>query len=286
MADDLYTPLYREALDRAAKWHNGQIRKGSGVPYISHLLTVSALVWEDSGNETEAIAALLHDAVEDSRATISDVRDLFGNVVATIVLNCSDSTPTPGEVKAPWFERKVGHLAHLRTVASQRDAESTMRVVGADKLANVRSLLVAHRGDVSDLWGRFKGGLGGSVWYYSEMAELVGGALPGSMLARELRLAVDGLVAIMNEVKAENPEGSEATMGRVAADLGDAAISGDVDATEFLAFEIGRAVAARDDVSGSAAAMSVLGRWLDRPESLTSARTSQILARITLGITP
>jgi len=283
MADDLYTKRYREALDRAAKWHNGQTRKGSGVPYISHLLTVSALVWDDGGCETDAIAALLHDAVEDSKATLGKIADLFGDKVATIVRNCSDSTPTASEAKAPWFERKVGHLAHLRTVISQPDAESTMRVMGADKLANVRSLLVAHRGEVADLWGRFKGGLGGSVWYYSEMADLVGGALPGSMLARELRLAVDGLVALMSEVKADGSAVFDASVGRIIVDLGDTVISGDIDATEFLAFEISRAVAARTDGSGSAAAMSVLGNWLDQPKSHTSARTSQILARITLG---
>ncbi len=278
MAKDPYSEKYREALGAAADWHSSQRKKGAGpgVPYISHLMTVSALVWDDDGDETEAIAGLLHDAVEDGCATLDEVRECFGDDVARIVDHCSDAAPVDGEEKAPWFERKVHHLATLHGVASEADAAATMRVVGADKLANVRSILVDHRGGAPDLWRRFKGGLGGSVWYYSQMAALVGRVLPDSMLTRELALAVGALEEVM-VVMAADFDGADT---RIASELGDIATTGGVDATRYLAFELARVTVAElvrttatdgadaadaADEARRVAVAAVLERWFGVP---------------------
>jgi len=125
-----YSPAFREALDFAADLHRTQIRKATSIPYISHLLAVCAFVWEDGGDEAEAIAALLHDAVEDQGGleTLEAIRARFGDRVAGIVLACSDATDMP---KPPWRERKqryVNSLAHAD--------KSVLRVTAADKLHN------------------------------------------------------------------------------------------------------------------------------------------------------
>jgi len=246
MSSDMYTKTYGKALKTAAKWHRDHARKQTTTPYITHLLTVSALVWEGGGNETEAIAALLHDAVEDRKATLGDVRDKFGDEVATIVDHCSDAAPAPGEAKEPWLARKVAHVDKLRKIAAD-GGDSTIRVVGADKLANLRTILVDHRGGAADIWGRFKGGLGGSAWYYGEMAATVESTLPDSMLARELRLAVDDLDALM----ADTTAGLDGLDHRLASALGDTAKIGAHDATRFLALELARVANGHaDDLQG------------------------------------
>ena len=107
---------------------------------------------------------MLHDAVEDGKASLDVVREMFGDEVATIVDHCSDAAPVSAEAKPPWFMRKVEHVDNLRKIAAS-GGESTIRVVGADKLAIVRTILVDHRAGVLGFWGRFKGGMGGSAWY-------------------------------------------------------------------------------------------------------------------------
>ena len=277
MATERYGEDYHKALKKAAKWHGGHRRKGTDIPYITHLLTVSALVWEDGGTEAEAIAALLHDTVEDGKATLDQVRDAFGDEVAIIVDHCSDAAPEAGAEKPPWFERKVAHISHLRGVASRSGAEPTMRVVGADKLANLRSVLVDTRGGTPDLWSRFKGGLGGSAWYYSEMAPLIGRALSESMLARELALAVDTLDKLAIELTA----GSSGPEPRIASVLGFAAVSHDVDATRYLAIELARVVTATPE-SQESAVISVLLNWFGQPPPGSPARADLPHGRIEL----
>jgi len=256
MTTPFYTDKYLLALDRAATWHITQPKKGPETPYISHLLTVSALVWDDQGSETEAIAALLHDAVEDEGATLDQVRELFGPEVADIVDHCSDAAPMPGESKPPWFHRKTEHVEKLRTLASHPENLPTTRVVAADKLANVRSILVDHRGGHGDLWGRFKGGLGGSVWYYSQMAAIVGSSIPDSMLARELRTAVGDLTTVMTDITA-GFGGHDRTIAEA---LGDIAIDRGSDATDHLAFELSRRIRLAT-TDPEAAIAKVLSAW-------------------------
>ena len=157
---------YEDALVYAARLHAHQARKGTGIPYISHLLTVSALVIQDGGDEDEAIAALLHDAVEDQGGlrTLEEIRRLFGDHVATIVEGCTDSMTHP---KPPWRERKERYLSHLEQVSSD-----VRRVSLADKLHNARSILRDLRREGDLVWGRFKGGKEGTLWYYHSLVKI------------------------------------------------------------------------------------------------------------------
>lgn len=158
-------PRFNDALTYALELHGRQRRKGSGVPYIAHLLAVAALVIEDGGDEDQAIAGLLHDAVEDQggRKTLETIRQRFGERVALIVEGCSDTDQTP---KPPWRQRKNAYIAHLRTASPE-----VRRVSLADKLHNSRSIL-------NDLlsgecvWERFKGGKEGTLWYYRSLLEV------------------------------------------------------------------------------------------------------------------
>ncbi len=151
---------FSQALVYAADAHKDQTRKGTSVPYVAHVLAVAALALENGANEDEAIAALLHDTVEDcgGEARLSDVRERFGATVADIVWGCSDTMETP---KPPWRERKETYLHRL-----DAESPSVLLVSACDKLHNVRSLLVSVRNDGEAAWARFKGGKAGTLWYY------------------------------------------------------------------------------------------------------------------------
>jgi (p)ppGpp synthase/HD superfamily hydrolase len=155
---------YREALAFAYDLHRGQERKGSGVPYLSHLLAVSALALEHGANEDQAIAALLHDAAEDQggAAILAEIGTRFGARVAAIVRACTDSLEAE---KPPWKERKVRYLAHLAEAP-----EEAQRVSACDKLHNLRCIVADYRKDGEAVWGRFSGGKDGVLWYYRELA--------------------------------------------------------------------------------------------------------------------
>lgn len=159
------TARFREAMLFAAQLHAGQTRKGIEVPYISHLMAVSALVLENGGDEDEAIAALLHDAVEDQggAATRERIGGLFGDRVVEIVNGCTDAEVTP---KPPWRERKERYLAHLP------QASPSVRLVStADKLHNARAILADYRVLGEALWDRFRGGREGTLWYYRSLVD-------------------------------------------------------------------------------------------------------------------
>src|SRR6185503_9823772 len=130
----LLSQRFESALVFAARLHGRQLRKGTCVPYVSHLLAVASLVLEDGGDEDEAIAALLHDAVEDQGGlpTLDRIRAEFGARVADIVLGCTDADSLP---KPPWRERKERHLSHLRTAP-----DGVRRVSAADTLHNARAI--------------------------------------------------------------------------------------------------------------------------------------------------
>lgn len=158
-------PRFEEALQWAAQLHARQRRKGTEIPYISHLLSVAGLVLEHGGDEDEAIAALLHDAVEDQGGlpTREEIRRRFGDRVMTIVDGCTDAvtTPTP-----PWRERKESYIAAIRSAAPE-----VLRVSTADKLHNARSILTDYRRNGEVVWGRFEGGKEGTLWYYRALVE-------------------------------------------------------------------------------------------------------------------
>jgi (p)ppGpp synthase/HD superfamily hydrolase len=183
------TDRFQEALSLAFVLHREQIRKGSGEPYIAHLLSTCALVLESGGDEDEAIAALLHDAVEDQGglAALVRIRRQFGDRVAEIVLGCSDTYERP---KPPWQGRKEHHLATLSSAPP-----SVLRVVVADKLHNARALLRDYRTFGEPLWERFRGGKDGTLWYYQEICERLR-ALGLQGQAEELYRVVDELVAL------------------------------------------------------------------------------------------
>ena len=165
LALTLNTDRFAYALDYATQAHAEQIRKGSRIPYVSHLLAVAALVLEDGGDEDEAIAALLHDVVEDQGGAerLAEVEREFGPRVAAIVESSSDTLLTP---KPPWRERKTAYIAHLE------EAEpSAVRVSLADKVHNVRTIVLDYRRLGESLWERFDPGAD-PVWYYRSLAEV------------------------------------------------------------------------------------------------------------------
>ena len=146
------TPRFEEALIFAVQLHAHQTRKNSQTPYIAHLMSVAALVLEAGCDEDTAIAALLHDAVEDQGGykTLEEIRHRFGERVADIVNSCSDAYTIP---KPPWRTRKETYLAHLS------DATPAAQLVSlADKLHNARSILRDLRTESQQVWEKFKGG--------------------------------------------------------------------------------------------------------------------------------
>lgn len=157
---------FKRALVYATQLHSNQVRKGSGIPYISHLMSVAALVLEDGGDEDEAIAALLHDAIEDQGGdkTRQEIQAMFGDRVVNIVNGCTDAEVIP---KPPWKKRKQQYIEKMRDASAE-----VRRVSMADKLHNARSILADyHRGN-TDVWSKFKGGKEGSLWYYRSLIEV------------------------------------------------------------------------------------------------------------------
>ena len=154
-----------KALVYAAQVHGDHYRKGTDVPYITHLLAVAAIVGENGGTEDEVVAALLHDAPEDrgGEARLTDIRHRFGHAVAEIVAGCSDTYEDP---KPPWRERKERHLAHLAGAS-----EAVRLVSAADKLHNARSMLSDFRAAGEELWARFNGGREGTLWFYRAVVD-------------------------------------------------------------------------------------------------------------------
>jgi (p)ppGpp synthase/HD superfamily hydrolase len=154
---------FEDALVFAARMHADQTRKQSDVPYIAHLLGVASLVLEDGGDEDEAIAALLHDAVEDQGGlrTLEEIRTRFGEKVARIVEFCTDAYTQP---KPAWRNRKESYIASI-----EFGDRSAWRVALADKVYNARATLkdVLREGDRA--WTKFNGGKEGTLWYYREL---------------------------------------------------------------------------------------------------------------------
>ena len=156
----ILTERFRRAFVHAADAHANQVRKGTEIPYVSHLMAVASLVLENGGTEDEAIAALLHDAVEDQGGAkrLELIRSEFGEGVATIVAGCTDTDVQP---KPPWKARKTSYLSHLPAQSA-----SIRLVSAADKLHNVRCILVDYRVVGEKLWGRFSASRDEILWYY------------------------------------------------------------------------------------------------------------------------
>lgn len=188
------TTRYDEALLYAAELHRTQVRKGTTIPYLAHLVGVSSLVLEAGGDEDQAIAGLLHDAIEDQghQTSYDEIARRFGDRVAGIVLACSHSEyggeePTdPGE-RCRW--RREQYLAHLETASLD-----VLMVSRADKLHNARAIVLDLDDHGDAVWSRFRTGAEGQLWYYTGLAKIFTRHIPGPQ-TRALTSAVDAMRA-------------------------------------------------------------------------------------------
>ena len=191
------TARFEAALVYAHQVHQQQRRKGTGIPYIAHILGVAALALEYGAVEDEAIGALLHDAAEDGggEATLAEIRARFGDAVGDIVLGCSDSLVEDPEDKLPWRERKENYLAHL-----EKASASVLLVSAADKLHNVRSIMRDYREHGEEIWERFQGRRDGTLWYYETVADTLLRRYR-TQITRDLQDAVDELLRLTTSEK-------------------------------------------------------------------------------------
>ena len=161
----MVTTRFELAMQYANIVHAGQVRKGTTIPYISHLMAVASIALEHGANESEAIGALLHDAGEDAGGDerIADIAHRFGDDVAAIVRGCSDTTITP---KPPWRQRKEAYIAHIHDATA-----SVILVSAADKLHNSRAILHDYHTIGDAVWARFSASQRDIVWYYRSLVE-------------------------------------------------------------------------------------------------------------------
>ena len=193
---------FEEALLYATRKHASQVRKGTPIPYIAHLMAVAAIVLEDGGDEDQAIAALLHDAVEDQggKPTLDEIRTKFGERVAGIVEGCTDADTIP---KPPWRNRKESYIRHLHSAPPE-----VLRVSLADKIHNVRAVLRDYRAVGENLWKRFQGGKEGTLWYYRALADTFGEIRRGSATEEFARTVaeLEHAVESNHQPQAQKPE--------------------------------------------------------------------------------
>jgi (p)ppGpp synthase/HD superfamily hydrolase len=194
-------PRLQRAFRYAAEKHDGQTRKQSAVPYLSHLMAVASLVLEAGGDEDMAIAALLHDVVEDcgGMPRLREIRKQFGPRVAKIVQGCTDSF---GEPKPEWVERKKDYLREVK----HADVETRL-VSASDKLHNVRTILADYRLHGEKIWKRFSGGREGTLWYYRALSNEYQQRNP-NRITRELEIAV----AQLEHAAGQKPRASKERM--------------------------------------------------------------------------
>lgn len=191
----LLTDRFQQAFALASKLHATQVRKGTSVPYLAHLMSVAALVLEYRGGEDAAIGGLLHDAVEDSddgAATETLIRRQLGNHVGDIVMGCSDAVAIPGQPKPPWRERKAAYIERLTT-----ESDSDVLLVSAcDKLHNACSIVADLRGIGEAVWARFsQNDPMAQLWYYEALAEAYQGRVPPP-----LAKAIDDAVSLIRSL--------------------------------------------------------------------------------------
>jgi (p)ppGpp synthase/HD superfamily hydrolase len=184
----MLTERFQRAFAMASEIHARQLRKNTRVPYVAHVMSVSALVLENGGDEDAAISGLLHDTVEDSEdgaATEARIRAEFGDRVAETVLGCSDAVGVPGEAKPPWRERKEAYVRHL---AAERNAD-VLLVSACDKLHNARSIVADLRAIGPAVWVRFNvPDPGAHLWYYESLADLYRGRVSAELSGEVTRV--------------------------------------------------------------------------------------------------
>ena len=188
-------PRFTDAFLYAAEKHATQTRKRTDVPYISHLMAVAALVLEAGGGEDEAVAALLHDVVEDcgGMPVLEEVRRRFGNRVADIVQGCTDAYTVP---KPEWKKRKLDYLDTLRA-----SGDDVRLVSAADKLHNVRTILADYRREGDRVWDRFSGRRDGTLWYYRAVLEVLREGTPNPLIEELQRVVTELETLTMSSAK-------------------------------------------------------------------------------------
>jgi len=195
-----YSARVERAFALANQIHADAQRKGTKIPYVTHLMAVAALVGENGGTEDQVIAALLHDAVEDAggHARLEQIRSSFGSDVADLVVGLSDSVVEDPTNKPAWKPRKEAYLAKLREAGPRVHLVSC-----ADKVHNARSIVADLHEHGNALWDRFKGGREGSLWYYRTLLEIYRekGHAP-ERLVRVLAKSVDEMHALASSAEA------------------------------------------------------------------------------------
>jgi (p)ppGpp synthase/HD superfamily hydrolase len=189
-------PRFDQALLYAAAAHRDQPRKGTPIPYLSHLLGVASIVLTYRGTEDQAIAGLLHDTVEDCGDEHTPVIEaLFGKAVRDMVLACSDSAVPAGEAKGDWRSRKEAYLRHLEEL----DVDDPARLVScADKLHNAGAILADLEAEGPPFWNRFPGRRPEDIlWYYGALAAFFTETL-ASPLAQRLQATVDAVFELQS----------------------------------------------------------------------------------------
>ncbi|MGZ8630926.1 MAG: HD domain-containing protein [Actinomycetota bacterium] len=182
------TARLTDALAFAFAAHDGQTRKGTDVPYISHPLGVASLVMEAGGSDDEVVAALLHDAVEDGgEELIEPIRETFGERVIDIVLECSDAVVPKGADKPGWWERKRAYIERV-----PQESSGAVLVTTADKVHNARAIVSDLREIGDEVFARFTAGKDGALWYQRAITEALerNPHTPRRLLV-ELRSALD-----------------------------------------------------------------------------------------------
>ena len=246
---------FRFALDYAAEVHASQLRKGTEIPYVSHLLTVTSIVLDNGGSEDEAIAALLHDAVEDGggQKVYEEIRHCFGENVAEIVAGCTDAWIIP---KPPWRQRKEAYVKHIAETSP-----SVLLVSMADKLANARSMLADYEKCGEKLWTRFNTGKAGQLWYLRALAN----AFKGTGVKPDIVVELERVVAALETMCRADDNCVKTFIGIDGCRAGWVLVSLD-ETGEFTAIDI--ASCFRDAVSKAASAEAVL---VDIPIGLREA---------------
>jgi (p)ppGpp synthase/HD superfamily hydrolase len=195
---NMITKRFTRAVEYALAAHLGDVRKGTTIPYISHLVQVAGLVLEFGGTEEEAIGGLLHDTAEDAggEAALADIREAFGPNVERIVRENSDSITDSKADKAPWRERKERYIA-----AISHKSESALLVSVCDKIHNVRSLITDTQNLGPSHWNRFNASREDSLWYYQSLVKAFQKRVPDfprlTPAVRELENAVRTLTDLV-----------------------------------------------------------------------------------------
>ena len=190
----MLTERIGRALALAVEAHDGQKRKGTDIPYLAHPMGVASIALDHGADEDQAIAALLHDAVEDGGQHFAEIiREQFGDRVADIVEGCTDGVPDASGIKEAWLPRKQRYIAHLR-----QSPEDVLLVSGSDKLHNARAIVEDLLNIGCSVFDRFTATPEQTIWYYETLSEIF--TERGTPIAKPLADTVNRMKQLSNEL--------------------------------------------------------------------------------------